>query len=288
MTPRNPLFESDLFDAEGNLERPVGDGGWHSPNLVTLDDTEKWLLWGDMQPGRRWMAERHPGPGMLEQFISLSNARPRQVLAYARRWGILMKCEHGRSFALARVIQCHPCQRRFTVQLDEVKPLLREKVDLWRQYASEFKALLAISIALRNGERGTKEDWSGIKSVKRTSLRGELKTPEKWSIHRQQMTLQDILQHWCHKADVQILFQWQIDGMPFIILGGSLLAALVIQLMLVISRSSGIAFCDACGRPFAPTRKPNPNRRKFCTVCGHKAACRYAKRDERQRNRNLH
>jgi hypothetical protein len=37
--------------------------------------------------------------------------------------------------------------------------------------------------------------------------------------------------------------------------------------MLAVARSDGLATCSACGALFAPRRRPNPNRRRFCPEC---------------------
>lgn len=281
MTILSGVLNSDLLDVEGNLERPVAGGGWWSPSVVTLDKSEKWLEWGDL-PNERppLMVIRHPGTDMLEQFLRLSEASGSQVLRYARRWGVLMRCEHGLSFALVRAPRCDICLEHFSNLVTQGKPLLRESVGLWRRYAREFEGLLAISVALHDDRRGKKEDWTAIRTI--LPWTGEVE-PHLLSVPGQRSRLQQIVQQWCVEADVQILFEWHFEGTPSLTLGGNLLAALVIQLMLVITRGEGLALCDSCGKPFCPKKRPNPNRRKFCSSCGLIAAWRYAKRDQRQR-----
>ncbi len=61
--------------------------------------------------------------------------------------------------------------------------------------------------------------------------------------------------------------------------GGGLFAALALQLLIAVTGTRGLAICTACTRPYAPKRRPNPNRRNYCQKCAHKTAVRDATRD---------
>lgn len=61
-----------------------------------------------------------------------------------------------------------------------------------------------------------------------------------------------------------------------------LFGQLVFALAFNASNAQGLAFCSACGTPFVPKRKPNPNRRVYCQACGRQASWRDAKRRARQ------
>lgn len=69
----------------------------------------------------------------------------------------------------------------------------------------------------------------------------------------------------------------KISGMP------PLPGALALQIMLVLTRWSGIAICSSCGRLFSPSRRPNPNRNAYCKGCGVRAAWREAQARRRER-----
>jgi hypothetical protein len=68
-------------------------------------------------------------------------------------------------------------------------------------------------------------------------------------------------------------------------MGGSpaLAAALALQILVVLTRSSGFAICSGCGQPFAPARRPNPNRNAYCRGCGKRAGWRDAQERHRKR-----
>ena len=45
------------------------------------------------------------------------------------------------------------------------------------------------------------------------------------------------------------------------------------QLRLVVSRNRKLAMCSICSRPYVPRRKPNPNRRNYCSeACSQEGA----------------
>jgi hypothetical protein len=68
----------------------------------------------------------------------------------------------------------------------------------------------------------------------------------------------------------------KISGMP------PLPAALALQIMLALTRWSGIAVCTGCGKLFPPSRRPNPNRNTYCKRCGVRAAWREAQMRRRE------
>jgi len=64
----------------------------------------------------------------------------------------------------------------------------------------------------------------------------------------------------------------------------NLFGVLAFQCMLAIARTDGLATCSACGESYVITgRRPNPNRRNYCTRCGKNARDRDAARDYRLR-----
>jgi hypothetical protein len=75
---------------------------------------------------------------------------------------------------------------------------------------------------------------------------------------------------------------WTLSGAPRVELKGSeLYGALAIQLLMAVSRSSGVETCDGCGKFYTPTRQPREGDHHFCDECGRKAATRLAQQRRR-------
>ena len=73
----------------GQIERPVAMPRWPVAKRIQLDKDR--LVWQPGSADRRWI---EPEPGLLTDFLALRDGKPEDVLAYARRWGVLYLCEH--------------------------------------------------------------------------------------------------------------------------------------------------------------------------------------------------
>ena len=293
------MYFGELLDKERMiLERMVPSGSWLAPNSVELDKKKKGLYWGAIpREGKKWMEFRTPKEGMLEEFVQLANSSPEKILRYAKRWGVLMRCPHGLPFALdTQGIEvselCQRCWAKFSkwlvVDPEErvsFEPIpVREPIDLWRRYAREAQSILGLATDLHRDRLGSTEDWGVL--LKQYDSDHHLAKRRKalpTSLIAQRADLAKIIQRWPNQGKVRILFKWNADQEPEITYGGGFLGALAIQIMLAVSRAHSFVICSACGTPFAPKRKPNPNRRRYCNQCGKQAAWRDAKRVERQK-----
>ena len=147
-----------------------------------------------------------------------------------------------------------------------------------------FGRILCVAIDLHQGELAEK------KNVEKLFILLQ-EDEKKWrkldrivlSRSLQQSLIQCSIEWLSLRSDLQILFSWNPDKNPSLNLGGSLFGALVLQLMLVISSVDSLVLCSSCGTPYLPSRKPNPNRKQYCSRCGKKVANRNAKRAERER-----
>lgn len=275
---------AELVRDGGILERRVPQGGWRAPSVVILDKSEKWLLWGALKEGHPWTTVKYPKEGMLEEFIGLADAEPKEILRYARKWGVLMRCKHGRPFALEVVgleketcKKCHLLFMEFVESRDSIPPPT-ESLSLWRRYSQEIGAILRIAGNLHRGENASDKDWDFI-----------LKPYRKlgYSLSKRSYDLGWIIQDWSQKANLKIVFEWNIHQDPLLILGGGLLPNLALQMILAITRTDSMVLCSSCGQPYIPKRAPNPNRRHYCSNCGINAAWRTAQRDRRLKARKL-
>jgi len=243
------------------------------------------------------METRTPKEAMLEEFVRLANSSPEKILGYAKRWGVLMRCPHELPFALdTQGIEpselCQRCWAKCSKWLwsDPTErgcypPMpVGEPIDLWRRYAREAKSILGLATNLHRGRVGSENDW-GVLLKQYASDHYLAKRIKEWptSLTIQQGVLAEIIQRWANQGKVRILLEWNTYQAPEVTYGGGFLAALAIQIMLAVSQAHSFVICSACGTPFAPKRKPNPNRRRYCNQCGKQAAWRDAKREERQK-----
>ncbi len=274
---------AEFVSDDGILERRVPQGGWSAPSSVVLDDSEKWLLWGALKKGRPWTTIKYPKEGILEEFIGLADAEPKDFLRYARKWGVLMRCKHDLSNGLETYgilpheNTCRRCHKLFWnwAENREAYPLPCEPLSLWRKYSLELRAIIRVAGMLRLNQKGRDEDWELL-----------LKPFKKYNFKRRKIDLTLIIQNWARKARLRIMFEWDDYRDPCLTLGGGLLPSLALQMILAVSRTDAIVLCNFCGKPYFPKRTPNPNRRSYCSDCGIKAAWRDAQRERRKKLRS--
>ena len=102
------LYADDIFslgNEKGQFERPVAAGTWRAPTAVGL---RKGML---LCPTQQEWHEVHPGPGMLEEFVRLADARDERIRDYTLRWGMLEVCkQHRLPFGHSRIAVPGPAQ----------------------------------------------------------------------------------------------------------------------------------------------------------------------------------
>src|SRR5947209_10506329 len=86
--------------SEDVLDHFVSGASWGVPTTIRVDATGRslpapTLVWSS-EPR---LVEAHAGPGLLEDFLKLENAKDEAILEYARRWGPLWLCGHVLPFA---------------------------------------------------------------------------------------------------------------------------------------------------------------------------------------------
>ena len=261
------------------LLEPVGQ--WGVPDALDLDreGDEPVLVWGELWPNVA------PDNGKLfERFLGLAEAQPKQVLAFARRYGILNLCQtHRLPYEHCRMQSHQQDERR-------CEPMLqREPVSEWLRFAKNAQLLLRVAAALHRGEVGDREDWLALFAFEFASPGAELFTgnvirkPACAGIY-----LKYYLDMWLSFGGVRPLFEWCGDR-PRIVLGGAgFFGAVAMHLVLTVCRMDGFATCSGCGTPFVPRRRPAADRRAWCPECGsasgYRASKRISKRESRARD----
>jgi hypothetical protein len=249
-----------------------------------------WKTWGDRKPVR-------PTPVMFSRFVSLWEGTPQDIVAFAKKWGMLNVREDGSFWFLAggRTIDSE---------------FFSEPIETWQYFSQRAYAVLSLAAALRGGRTGGAEDWSKLSSLTRRLAKE----------HRIRLGngLFEILADrgfagWASKpTETQRRFLWvelnlwmRLTGVGLVLGGdvkqmklqlqinydGGLLAAIALQLALTVSGSESPSRCSGCGHLYVRTKKsPKPGEANFCETCGRDEAVRQAdkrRRDKVQKARRL-
>jgi hypothetical protein len=258
-------------------------------------------------PGRRV----RPKQGMLSEFVSLSALSetefPRQVLAYARRWGVLEICDHG--LPRSHTSGCRPREAEVPEPPDGEMAgdwmVFREPLLAWRVFANEAATILSLRDELRAGKTGSPEE---LQVLGRTLDRSGLPARDDWTIgyleqrraDADERSLQDrparadalrsllavALNRWQRLGDVrpQLIWRRGRQSPEEQVVGSGLFGALARALLQATVRQHGLAVCSSCGREYVPRRQPSPKRRRYCPTCTADGAPRRdADRDFKQR-----
>lgn len=259
----------------GIVGRPLKSGLLHVPAEIRLNGER--LVWASSSHTEVAVSDL-----MFDQFLNLSDADSDSIFRYAKRWGPIGFCKHnlpsthnlGWATENKIVGFCDP--RGWPDRCWEL-------IFLWRKFSRQARAMLNIGARLREGKPGVEEDWKLFDRWEYTEL-GE--SVWKWRLPPQRAFLSREINTWLLLGDVGVGLTLRKDDYSFSLqyhpqLG--LFGALACQLALAITRAEGLAICSACGRAYAPPRKPNPDLRNYCRSCGRRAAMRDASRDYRRR-----
>lgn len=263
----------ELGDQEGRLDLPVALPTWPAASEVELDG--EWLLFRypirTSSRGRRTLQFRNakPAPNLLTEFVTLDEAPAERILAYARRFGRLGFCEHGDP---SHRLGPEGCPAN-VVTTDPRSPAVREALQWWRNLAGHARALLNAGAQLFKGrvDDPTLARLNPALCFSRPQLRVARRDPASFVAYGMELWLRyfKVRPHMLYNRRRK-RFEVRLSGSP------ALAGALALQMMLVLTRSAGIASCSGCGRLFSPSRRPNPNRNAFCTARGIRAAWREA------------
>lgn len=211
-------------------------------------------------------SKRTAPPDLLARFCAISEAPNTQaaVISFAKKWGMLGLCRHGRPLGHTR----SRCQARAF-----------ETAEAWKEMALCLDSMRRIGQALNRGETGDDLDWqladgwlSGSKFTPWDELYREATRGSVDSARTGFMTLARKLIQIC---SVQPRFHWSrgvwnldmdSEGLS------NLPAILTTQLMLEVAGANNSLKCSNCPRWFIPSR----NQRKYCSHCGIRAAWRNA------------
>jgi len=244
------------------------------------------------------------GEPALEPFIRLDDGPPEQfpdrVLAFARHWGALGICAHGKPAAH----DTH-CQRLWMPSAPEQPRNRWEPLEAWRRYSQQLGAILLLAAKLRGGTLRLPELWEMVGSGEPSDdlvwqLSEGRVTPhhDLWGpgggagdLGQERKALGDALDQWLRYGGVTLYAYWpERASEPSVVLArDSLPGVLAVQLVATVRSPLGLYVCadPDCGKAFTPPanqRRRAAGRAAFCPECSRTGAAgrayqrrRYAK-----------
>lgn len=208
--------------------------------------------------------------GMLDQFLRIR--QDKDVVRFARRWGVLGLCEHDLPYN-HRGADCQPRERR-----RKRRWVYHEPIESWLRIARQFGAIVAISADVRSQRPGSKEDWD--------TASGDLRRPPGAGkvAARDARHVSDWVNHWLWTAGVEPRMSW--DGRAAQLqMSADTYGNLVLQLMTAICRGEELNACSGCGDVYLRSgRRAARARRNYCPNCrDHGVPKRDAQRARRAR-----
>lgn len=268
------------------------------PSRVELDGDS--LVW-EFGPKVRRVP---PPPSLLPEFLALADAPGERIRDFARRWGVLETCEHklpsthrptvpeayGPNAQGQSAIRLEPGCVPLDAWVDNERSSWggRDLIESWEHFARQGRALLSVAHRLQLNQTIAISDLQVIHEWEPefvgTGWKRLLGSPKRlWQL------VGSTVGDWMRLGDVRPFVVMRSNGefgdsAPLDLrLGDSMFGTLAVRLLLVATRSVGLAICKSCGASFIPRRRPRPDRRSYCPSCGHSAAMRDAARDYRQR-----
>jgi hypothetical protein len=278
MTKRSDInLEMGGMVREDGLQRPLPAGELLVPGMVELGDCG--IHWASFDPSAGRPHTVRFRPGVLDSFIRLRTASDAEILKFARRWGVLELCAHVLPACHSK--ECLPMSHG-------AKPYC-EPTAAWRRHADLMYTSLYAASQVILGQSRPAIDWEPVTGLLTNFRDAELF--KRTGLSAERSKLEAVLNVLSGDAGVRPVVRFQTTPPRVEFIGGSrigygLYGALVAQLMLACVASDGVEFCSSCGMPYAPSRRPNPARRKYCDTCRRTGIPRRdASRDYRARFR---
>jgi hypothetical protein len=270
-------------------DRPMQSGSVFVPRELRIADG--FLLWRKSSA-----VYKDPKSGMLAGFIRLWDLPDSDVLSYACKWGVLGLCEHElpcshNQYPLGLMEGVRPCLPMLQLPWEGSDNWFKEPLDLWRLWSRKSSSLMDIGARLNQGKAARLADWQVIQGVAPTGLETEsphARLTEEVSKGRADLSWE--LDRWLAIGQVRPLIRWKKETQKWqfcldsVTSGPNLFGLLALSLALSIAGTE-LAVCCSCGQSYLPDRRPDPDRRNYCSACGKTAAQRDASRAYRQRTK---
>ena len=295
---------------QATLDRPVDMGRYYIPNPIELDRDRQRILWRLTLPVRLPpYREVTVGRDMLDAFVELYKTSPDRIWDYARKWGMLLICEHGLPCthnpypSLSILSQSTATPVTWCKPREDPDGAWWESIEVWQSYSRLMRSLINVASYLHFDKPARAEDWETVFIERRDLLLifnwsglefidwkfGD-EFPPMWRQTKeiQRIILERIINTLLSWQRVRPVFHWT-KGIPSMSLDSEgLFGTLVTQLMFNVSRTDGWAVCTACGRSYVPNRRPPKGKRNYCPEkeC-QKAKSRATSRDDYQRRKKV-
>ena len=235
------------------------------------------------KPGPSYPEDSAINPkGILDAFVRIRDGK--DIVRFARRYGVLGICEHGRPAAHSRA--CDPLGREEYRWWDPI--------DRWLAYVAQARAILDIAAKLYREKPVKPADWQPLDELVSwlypEGFSHEIQDHPTWNNPRfQRAHVSVAVAAWVDLADARPRLTWR-DEKPSILLRPDrrvwTFGVLAVQLMMAVGRAHAIALCDGCGQPYLRlNRAPQRGRPNYCPECRGKVAAMLRKRAQRARKK---
>lgn len=243
--------------------------------------------------------------GYLEAFSRLADAPEEAFRRFALTWGMLGICEHDLPACHNPPAHLGAWSLRWSFDWVTAPTgclaLPYEPLAVWREFAEEARALLAIAARLHKGERGRNADWQiamrRFRPWEERSGRSISDLLHDWKGYekREWFVLGRLLEAWLSLGGVRAGVWWNVtvEKMELELgisqafhthQGSGIFTAIARELAYTCAKIGGLALCVGCGRDYSPTRKPRGDRLNFCQRCNESGVpAKLAKRRQRAR-----
>ena len=219
-----------------------------------------------------------PSLEILSQFEQLATGDSQAITRFARKYGALGLCRHGRPVGLPM----HRCQWP-----PSPPSVWREPLKSWQVYAKRVRAILLLVSDAYGNTSAAQEQWQVLN---RESMSGRNGIPIPGAKEKQlkKIFLAHEIRTWLRACGTMPAMEWAGASPSFRLRSDTLLGEIGVALMSAVLRGGGVATCSDCGRIYAPKRKPPFGRNHFCPACGleKRGAKRLWARDARIRARD--
>lgn len=166
----------------------------------------------------------------VNAFVKIKT--PDDILRFARRYGPLGLCKHGRP----------PMHRGRDLERKWCAPCGSEPIKRWFDYVGLASSYLELAAAL-------KVDTG------------------KYTRGLRQLFLQAGINEWLGDAGIRLELNWSSNEPSLSLTGGNVFGALGVQLLSAVT-ANNLAVCSGCGLAYLRKgRKAQAGRRNFCPVC---------------------
>lgn len=247
------------------------------PVCLELGDGK--LLWSLFDPHDEDRVFREAeSRGALAAFVRIEDAKG--VLRFACRYGVLGICKHGLPAEHnPPPAHLHSASPAYDSPSHGCVPLLLhpevnyDPIDCWLHFVRQARALLSITVAMREGKAGSLTDWETVyEDIPRRKQRAEAAAQ---SLNMSRRYLYRAVNDWLTLGNVRLrLAGYGAEAQTFQ-LGALTFGVLAVQLLLAVTQTHAWALCDGCKLLYPrEERAPKSGQRNFCPECrGTVAAC---------------